>query len=97
LLQQNSSAYTLQLIGLQEQEAVERFVRTHGLQGSCAYFRSLRNGRPWFSVVYGIYPDREGAVAGRSKLPAALRGTGVWPRSLASVQQAIQENRKPNP
>ena len=84
--------YTLQLIGVQEEKAVERFVRTHQLVGSVAYFRSLRNGRAWFSVVYGIFSSRDEAVAGRAQLPAALRNAGVWPRSLASVQQAIRGN-----
>lgn len=97
LLNQNPSAYTLQLVGVQEEEAVQRFLRSNQLTGPVAYFRSLRDGSAWFSVVYGIYPDRETAVAGRARLSASLRGAGVWPRSLASVQQAIQETLKTNP
>ena len=91
LLAQNPSAYTLQLIGVREENAAAGFIRSHGLQGPVAYFRSLREGRAWFSVVYGVFPDREAAVAGRTKLPSALREAGVWPRSLASVQQAIRQ------
>ena len=91
LLEQNPSAYTLQLIGVREENAAAGFIRSHELQGPVAYFRSQREGRAWFSVVYGVFPDREAAVAERTKLPSALREVGVWPRSLASVQQAIRQ------
>ena len=89
LRRQQPSAYTLQLLGVQQEAAVHSFLQRHRLPGETAYFRTQREGRPWFSVVYGIYPDRAAAVAARAGLPAAVRDGGVWPRSLASIQEAI--------
>ncbi|MCB1753839.1 MAG: SPOR domain-containing protein, partial [Gammaproteobacteria bacterium] len=58
--------------------------------GNAAYFRTKSNGRPWFPVLYGLYPSRSAAVAARAKLPGKLATKDVWPRSMASVHQAIK-------
>jgi len=89
LLGQEPAAYTLQLIGLGDEKAVARFIERHRLNKDVAYFRSNRDGTPWYSVLYGIYPNRDAAVAARATLPGKL-GHGVWPRTLGSVQQAIR-------
>jgi DamX protein len=90
LLQQRPSSYTLQLIGLQEEAAVSRFLERHKLPGQTAYFRTSRQGKPWFPVLYGVYPNRDAAVAARDRLPASLKRSGAWPRSLESVQKEIR-------
>ncbi len=89
LLKQEPDAYTLQLIGLGDERAVNGFIERHRLSPDVAYFRSNRDGAPWYSVLYGLYPNRDAAVAARATLPAKV-GRGVWPRSLGSVQQAIR-------
>jgi len=90
LLEQNPENYTLQLIGVGDAEGVQRFLRAQQLSGDLAYFRTLRNGKPWFIVVKGVYPSRAAAVAARDGLPARLRKSGVWPRTLGSVHEAIR-------
>ncbi|MCP4284451.1 MAG: AAA family ATPase [Gammaproteobacteria bacterium] len=90
LLKQSPKSYTLQLIGVGDEQAVAVFIKRHRLRGKAAYFRTKRNGRPWFPVLYGLYSSRDAAVAARSKIPRSLAGRGIWPRSIASVQQAIR-------
>ena len=90
LLQQRPARFTLQLVGVQDEQSARAFIRQHHLQGAATYFRTSRNGRPWFSVVYGVYANRGEAVAARSRLPRKLAKSGVWPRTLASVQEAIR-------
>lgn len=91
LLKQLPTAYTLQLIGVGNRRAAENFIDQHHIRGEAAAFQALAKGRPWYAVVYGVYPDREAAVNARDKLPQALRQVNVWPRSLASVQDAIKK------
>ncbi|MES9880070.1 MAG: AAA family ATPase [Sedimenticola sp.] len=86
---QNPSAYTLQLVGVQSEQAADTFVSRHKLAAASAIFKTEREGGAWFSVVYGVYADRDAAVAAREKLSAGLRRNAVWPRSFASIQQAI--------
>jgi DamX protein len=90
LLQQRPSSYTLQLIGLQDEAGVARFLERYKLPGQAAYFRTSRQGKAWFPVLYGIYPNRDAAVAARERLPESLKRAGVWPRSLESVQKEIR-------
>ncbi len=89
LRQQKSSAYTLQLMAVQSEQAIRKYIETHHLQGKVAYFQTIRQGKPWFSLVYGIYPDRKAAVAAIAALPPDLERKSVWLRSLESVHAAI--------
>ena len=90
LLMQKPTAYTLQLIGLQDEPSIRAFIRRHRLQGKVAYFKTNRKGQAWFALLYGIYPNREAAIAARSKLPRSLRRPDIWPRSLESVHKEIK-------
>jgi DamX protein len=90
LLRQNPSAFTLQLIGVQDEAGVSRFLERYKLPGQTAYFRTSRQGKPWFPVLYGVFPNRDAAVAAKDRLPESLKRSGVWPRSLESVQKEIQ-------
>ncbi|VAX10397.1 hypothetical protein MNBD_GAMMA26-175 [hydrothermal vent metagenome] len=89
LLAQKSSAYTLQLIGLQDEASIRAFIKRHRLQGKAAYFKATKKGQPWFALLYGAYPNRKTAVSARSKLPKRLRRADIWIRSLESVQTEI--------
>lgn len=91
LLKQSPNSYTLQLIGLGDEQSATDFIRRYKLERNATYFKTKLNGRPWFPVLYGIYTDRERAIVASSQLPADLKKKGPWPRSLASVQQAIKE------
>ncbi len=92
LLKQRPGNYTLQLIGVKDERGVDEFIRRHGLKGKVASFRSMRGGKPWFSVVYGVYPSRGVAVAALKELPKQLSNTGAWPRTFGSIQEAIGNN-----
>ncbi|MCW9022992.1 MAG: AAA family ATPase [Sedimenticola sp.] len=87
---QAPGAYTLQLIGAKDEMAVKRFIEQYRLKGDIAYFKSIRGGQAWFSVLYGSFPDRETAVKARGTLPPALQKSDAWPRTFASVQAAMK-------
>jgi DamX protein len=90
LLQQNPKHYTLQLIGVGNEQAAHQFIDRYRLGDKAAYFKGMRNGVAWFSVVYGAYPSRDLAVSSRGRLPPELARGDAWPRTFASVQQAIR-------
>lgn len=80
--------YALQLFGSHERTAAEAFIREHGIDARAAWFQTRYQGRPWYVVVYGPYPDRASAVAAVAGLHPALRRLGPWPRSLADIRAA---------
>lgn len=82
--------YTLQLVGARERAAVEKFVRRHRVERPYAIFERSLNGRPWYSLVAGDYPDRDAAIAARGGLPNSLRRSDIWPRTFASVHESLK-------
>jgi len=95
LLAQNPQAYTMQLLGVREEATLAQFIERYGLQDKALYYESRGKGKqPWFSLLYGVYPDRKAAEAGRRKLPAALRKKDVWFRRLDAVQSEIRDSAR---
>jgi len=94
LLQQDSKAYTVQLLGAHSEGAVRHYIRSHHLGKDAVYYRGEFKGRPWYVVLDGIYPTIQAARKAAAALPAAVRKSGPWPRSLGSVQKDIRQARR---
>lgn len=88
LLAQNPNHFTLQLLAVDNEAAVVKFIKENDLGNSVAYFFSRRDGSPWYAVTYGSYPSR--AAANAVALPPSLRTVKPWVRSFAGVQSAIR-------
>jgi DamX protein len=89
LRSRSPARYTLQLVGARDRGALDRFVDRYRLAGKYAVFTRDLAGKPWYSLVYGDYADRDAAIRARAKLPPALRTDQVWPRSFASIQEQL--------
>jgi len=85
--------YTVQLAGTYSKAAMRRFIRKHDLGADAAWYRSTHRGRPWYVVVYGLYPTRAAARAALAALPRPLRKLKPWTRSIASVLHSAGTNR----
>jgi DamX protein len=79
--------YTLQLVAARDRDAVQRFVARHGIKAPYAIFERRLDGRPWYALVAGDYPDRAAALRARDALPAGIRAADVWPRTFASIRE----------
>jgi DamX protein len=88
LMSRAPGRYTLQLVGARQRAALDKFVRDHNISRPYAVFERQMGGSAWYSLVAGDYPDRDAAVAARERLPQALKGTGVWPRTFGSISEA---------
>jgi TPR repeat protein len=86
---QPADHYTIQVFADSRKENAEDFIRRNGLGGHALWFESLRNDEPWYSVVYGSYPDISRARKALAELPAALRAGGAWVRGFGGIQQAM--------
>ncbi len=86
---QDPQQYTVQLIGSSSEAAVIRFIRKHGIEKESAYYSTMRNGQPWFTVVYGSYPSREVAHQAVQRLPPSLRNASPWLRSFRDIQALL--------
>ncbi len=92
LLSQDGSKYTVQVVGVSSEKTMLDFIeRNKALkQKEIAYYESTFKGKPWFQLLYGIYPDKQAARLAANQLPESIRQDGPWIRRLAAVQKAIK-------
>jgi len=90
LLSQKPTTYTLQVIGLKDEPGLFDYIKKHKLTEDAAYFKTSRNGHPWYPLFYGIYPNRAMAITARSKLSTQLNQKDIWIRNLAAIHKEIK-------
>jgi len=90
LLAQNPSYYTIQLVGLQNEKSINKFVKKYKLFNQVAYYKTLYHKKDWYPLLYGVYPTRKEASSAMKKLPQELRKFSPWIRTFSSIQQIIK-------
>ena len=90
LRQQQPSNYVIQLVGTRDAAAAGQFVDDHELGSRGAWIVTSHENKPWYIVVYGMYPDNASARAAIATLPEALRAGSPWPRSVQSVVESAR-------
>ena len=90
VLQQQNTHYTFQLMGSWDKQEVYDFIGKYTLTGDVAMFESLRNGRIWYALVYGVFDNKQAALAASSKWPSPLNSLPSWLRRFDSVKQQIK-------
>jgi DamX protein len=95
LLSQNSGYYTIQIMGVSNESTLPGFIKNNRLleQNEIAYYQTTFRGKPWFQLLYGIYPSMEEARKAAEKLPEKIRSFGPWIRRVAAVQKSIRGAR----
>ncbi|VAW94905.1 hypothetical protein MNBD_GAMMA22-1677 [hydrothermal vent metagenome] len=89
---QSPTHYTLQLLGTRTESSIKKFVLLHKLQGKAIYFNVKRQGKDWYSLVYGVYPDKNSAIKARTTLSKRLQKAKPWPRNFASIHAELDKN-----
>ena len=92
LLSQDSGDYTIQIMGVSNETTLPDFIKKNRLleQNEIAYYQTTFRGKPWFQLLYGIYPSREEARKAAEKLPKKIRNFGPWIRRVSAVQRSIR-------
>ncbi|MFC1602985.1 SPOR domain-containing protein [Pseudomonadota bacterium] len=93
LLSQKPTSYTLQIVGLKDEASLHEYIERHKLTGELAYFKTSRNGQPWYPLLYGNYPGRSVAMTAQVKLSAKLRQKDIWIRNMVSVHTEINAQK----
>ena len=97
LLSQNSSYYTIQILGVHDEELLLKFIENDltATQTNLAYYHTRRKGKDWYPLLYGVYPSPKEASSAIKQLPPHIQQSSPWIRSLSSVQNAILKQTKP--
>lgn len=89
LLGLSKDHFVLQLLGAQEETTVKRFLAQYPSLRKVTYYKTWRQGKPWYVVVQGDYPSRDAARAAIAQLPASLQQQNPWIRSVAEIHQQL--------
>jgi len=87
LRQQSANAYVLQIISAQYKSNLRNLLSGHsGIQSQLSgYVKYTPSGKPRYLLLYGIYPDKETAVAAINELPVKFQSIPPWPRTIFDV------------
>ena len=82
---QSDAAHTFQVLGSYNESTAKTFVERNPDIG-LYYVRSTYKGKPWYVVLYGMYPDAAAARAARPKLPKKVALEKPWIRSFSGLK-----------
>jgi len=83
--------FTIQLLSGSKPDSAQAYILGQGLAGDALSFRFFRDGQTWSAVVLGQYKTRAEATSAVSGLRPELKNAKPWIRSLADVQEKIQQ------
>lgn len=79
----NQAHFTVQVVaGSNKANIVEV---SAGLQGRYWIYETSREGKPWFVLITGEYPNRAAAIDAASLLPSYVKGAKPFVKSFATV------------
>jgi len=90
ILEQDPGHYTLQIMSFGQEMGIAKTLEEIPQKEKFSYFKYRKDGKVWYRLAYGIYPDRKSAQAAVAKgLPKALGKIDPWVRRLSDVQKEI--------
>jgi DamX protein len=92
---QDPTRYTIQLAAAGNEAAVLAVKQQVSLPDELAVAKALRDGEPWFVLVYGSFPSKESARDTINRLPSELKQSGPWARSFSSLQDELSRSTPP--
>ena len=75
--------FTIQLQSGDSLDKLKVVASSHQLPEPLAYYRVFRNGKPWYTLIAGDYPERQAAYAAAAKLTAFK----PWIRGFGEIQE----------
>ena len=92
LLDQDASYYTLQVLGVRNEEFLLDFINRHQLlqKKSVAYYKTVYKGKQWYPLLYGVYPTKSEAADAIGELPDRVQKSIPWIRKVSVVQKEVR-------
>ena len=88
--QQNKNHFTLQLLGTHQKSTLPSYIKKFALKDDAAMFKTKRDGKDWFTLIYGHYPTKLAAQTVAKQLPKGINKP--WIRSFASILPSLSKS-----
>lgn len=92
--QQNRKYFTLQLLGTHKKNTLPKYLKKYSLNNEAAVFKSTRNNKDWFTLVYGKYSTKTAAHTAANQLPKGV--SKPWVRTFASILPSLNDHSSEN-
>lgn len=89
-LSQPSTGYTLQLLGTNNENALQAYIDTHDIADEAHYFRTNNENGDWFTLTYGNYRSRNEALLALQNLSAELQAPNPWVRPMSDIHNKLK-------
>jgi septal ring-binding cell division protein DamX len=86
---QDPRHFTLQLASSVDETKIIHLIRKQRIERHAAYYSTRQNGRTWYSLVYGSFPNRSAAHQAMGKLPRVLRRNSPRIRSFRDIHAQL--------
>lgn len=87
---QDVRGWTVQLLGSQNRSAASAYVRSWNVSTHKPFwFESTYQGKQWYIVLLGVFPNKADARSAMEALPATVRRQGPWLRSIKGLQSDL--------
>lgn len=83
----DSLHYAIQLLGVSNESALKQFIAKNHLADKTTYLHSYRQGKDWYTLLYGRYATEQAAQSVLQSLPQSIQDLHPWIRNVASERQ----------
>lgn len=96
LLDQDTSFYTLQVLGVRNEESLLDFIKAYKLlqNQNVAYYQTVYKGKQWYPLLYGVYPTKSAAADAVKELPEKIQKSIPWIRKISAIQKEVKAEAK---
>jgi len=90
LLAQSAESFSLQWVGLSQQQSAQQFIVAHQLSGQMKIYRRITKGKTLYLVVSGSFATRASASEAIKGYKQRGITTAPWVKSIAAIQSEIK-------
>jgi len=85
---QNKNHFTLQLLGTHQKNTLPNYLKKFSLKNNAATFKTKRNNKDWFTLIYDSFETKAAAQTAAKQLPKGM--SKPWIRSFASILPSLK-------
>jgi DamX protein len=94
VMQWADTSFTLQLIGAEQKANLVKFIAAQPNSSSLLLLPLMRNSKPWYVVVTGVYENTLLARQAIQSLPQEQVNSGPWPKKISDLKQDMRSFRR---
>jgi septal ring-binding cell division protein DamX len=88
---QPKNNFTIQLIVLADESALQRFINENNLQENSVYYRMQKNEKTYYALVHGSFGSYSQAEESAAALSSKLNVAEPWIRNISNIQKLISK------